>query len=135
MIEYSIQTNKPQEFIDITDIVQKEVERSGVEEGLVVIAVPHTTAGITINENADPDVIHDILDSLNNVFPISGNYRHVEGNSHAHIKASLMGSSCSVIIEEGKLNLGIWQGIYFCEFDGPRNRKINIQVINGEQIM
>lgn len=134
MIEYSIQTNKPQEFIDITDIVQKEVERSGVEEGLVVIAVPHTTAGITINENADPDVIHDILDSLNNVFPISGNYRHVEGNSHAHIKASLMGSSCSVIIEGGKLNLGIWQGIYFCEFDGPRNRKINIQVINGEQM-
>lgn len=135
MIEYSIQTNKPQEFIDITDIVQKEVKKSGVEEGLVVIAVPHTTAGITINENADPDVIHDILDSLNNVFPISGNYRHVEGNSHAHIKASLMGSSCSVIIEGGKLNLGIWQGIYFCEFDGPRNRKINIQVINGEQIM
>ncbi len=135
MIEYSIQTNKPQEFIDITDIVQKEVERSGVEEGLVVIAVPHTTAGITINENADPDVIHDILDSLNNVFPVSGNYRHVEGNSHAHIKASLMGSSCSVIIEGGKLNLGIWQGIYFCEFDGPRNRKTNIQVINGEQIM
>ena len=132
MVECSIQTSKSQEFIDITGIVQKEVEKSGVNEGLVIVTVPHTTAGITINENADPDVVHDILSSLNKVFPISGDYRHMEGNSHAHIKSSLMGSACNVIIENGKLALGIWQGIYFCEFDGPRDRKIKIKIIKGE---
>ncbi|MCF6460380.1 secondary thiamine-phosphate synthase enzyme YjbQ [Clostridium sp. Cult3] len=131
-MEYSVQTNKPQEFIDITDIVQNEVRKSGVDEGLVIVTVPHTTAGITINENADPDVVHDILNSLNKVFPISGDYKHMEGNSHAHIKSSLMGSACNVIIENGKLALGIWQGIYFCEFDGPRDRKIKIKIIKGE---
>lgn len=131
-MEYSIKTTSSQEFVDITHIVQDEVKRSGVKEGLVVVSIPHTTAGITINENADPDVAHDILSSLNEVFPISGDYRHMEGNSHAHIKASLMGSSCNVIIENGKLALGIWQGIYFCEFDGPRDRKIKIKIIKGE---
>ncbi|NLV76661.1 MAG: YjbQ family protein [Tissierellia bacterium] len=132
-MEYSIKTTRSQEFVDITHIVQDEVKRSGVKEGLVIISIPHTTAGITINENADPDVVHDILSSLNEVFPVLGDYRHMEGNSHAHIKASLMGSSCNVIIERGELALGIWQGIYFCEFDGPRNRKIKIKIIKGEQ--
>ncbi len=134
-MEYSIKTTRSQEFVDITHIVQDEVKRSGVKEGLVIISIPpHTTAGITINENADPDVVHDILSSLNEVFPVlGGDYRHMEGNSHAHIKASLMGSSCNVIIERGELALGIWQGIYFCEFDGPRNRKIKIKIIKGEQ--
>lgn len=132
-MEYSIKTTRSQEFVDITHIVQDEVKRSGVKEGLVIVSIPHTTAGITINENADPDVVHDILSSLNEVFPVLGDYRHMEGNSHAHIKASLMGSSCNVIIERGELALGIWQGIYFCEFDGPRNRKIKIKIIKGEQ--
>ena len=128
---FGVRTGQAYAMIDITGEVQNIVSKSGVKNGICIVFVPHTTAGITINENADPDVIHDILDSLNNVFPVSGNYRHVEGNSHAHIKASLMGSSCSVIIEGGKLNLGIWQGIYFCEFDGPRSRKISIQIIKG----
>jgi len=130
-MEYSLKTTKDQEFIDITDLVKKAVRESGVKNGLAVIFVPHTTAGVTINENADPDVIKDILFGLNKAFPVQDRYLHIEGNSHAHIKASLMGSSCNIIIENGELKLGTWQGIYFCEFDGPRNRRIYIKIING----
>jgi secondary thiamine-phosphate synthase enzyme len=128
-MEYTIRTSKAQEFINITSIVEKAVKESKVKDGVVMVFVPHTTAGITINENADPDVVRDILVNLNKAFPEEGDYIHVEGNSHAHIKASLMGSSCNVIVEDGRLKLGTWQGIYFCEFDGPRNRKIYIKVI------
>jgi len=130
-MEYRVKTNKAQEFIDITDIINNEIKRNNVQEGLAVVFVPHTTAGVTINENADPDVVSDILSSLNKAFPVNGDYRHYEGNSHAHIKASLMGSSCTIIIENGKLKLGTWQGVYFCEFDGPRNRKVYIKIIGS----
>jgi secondary thiamine-phosphate synthase enzyme len=128
-MEYRIKTTKPQEFIDITNLINKEIKKRNIQDGIAVVFVPHTTAGVTINENTDPDVVEDILSSLNRVFPVRGNYRHYEGNSHAHIKASIMGSSCTVIIEGGRLKLGTWQGVYFCEFDGPRDRKVYIKVI------
>ncbi len=130
-MEYEIKTTKAQEFIDITDIVKEAVNKSGVMDGSVIVFVPHTTAGVTINENADPNVVYDILSALNKAFPENNGYRHIEGNSHAHIKASLMGSSCTVLIENGRLKLGTWQGIYFCEFDGPRIRNIYIKIIKG----
>lgn len=128
-MEYLIKTTKAQEFVDITSIVKDAIRKKGTKNGVAVVFVPHTTAGVTINENADPDVVTDILSGLNKAFPVNNGYLHVEGNSHAHIKASLMGSSCSVIVENGELKLGIWQGIYFCEFDGPRNRKLYIKII------
>lgn len=130
-MQYSISTVKEQEFIDITSIVKEQVRISGVKEGVAIIFIPHTTAGITINENADPDVVSDMLKSFEKVFPIKGDYQHYEGNSHAHIKASLMGNSSTVIIENGNLKLGTWQGIYFCEFDGPRSRNIYIKIMEG----
>jgi secondary thiamine-phosphate synthase enzyme len=128
-LKYEVKTKKEQEFINIISLVKEEVKKSGVKDGIAIVFVPHTTAGVTINENADPDVVRDILYALNKKFPVNDAYLHAEGNSHAHIKASLMGSSCNVIIENGELVLGIWQGIYFCEFDGPRNRKVCIKVI------
>jgi len=129
---HQLKTTKPQEFIDITDIVYTDVRNSNVKDGIVVIYVPHTTAGVTINENADPDVVWDIISTLDKVYPVKGDYRHLEGNSHAHIKASLMGASCTVIIKDGKLLLGTWQGIYFCEFDGPRVRVFYVKIIKDE---
>ncbi|MDD2211784.1 MAG: secondary thiamine-phosphate synthase enzyme YjbQ [Clostridia bacterium] len=128
-MEYRIRTTKTQEFIDITGIIKEEVKKSGTKEGIVVVFIPHVTAGITINENADPDVVSDILCVLSKVIPESHSYRHLEGNSPAHIKASLFGSSCTIIIENGELKLGTWQGAYFCEFDGPRERKICIKIM------
>jgi secondary thiamine-phosphate synthase enzyme len=128
-MEYTIKTTRPEEFINITDILRREVRKSGIGDGAAIVFVPHTTAGITINENADPDVVHDMLEIFRKVFPESAGYRHMEGNSHAHVRASVMGSSCTVIIENGELKLGIWQGIYFCEFDGPRNRKVYIKIM------
>jgi secondary thiamine-phosphate synthase enzyme len=128
-MRHKIQTTKPQQFIDITHQVADEVRNSDVREGIAVIYVPHTTAGVTINENADPDVVRDMIFALDKVYPVQGEYRHAEGNSHAHIKASLMGSSCTVIIQDGKLLLGTWQGIYFSEFDGPRNREFYVKII------
>lgn len=130
-MEHLLITKKPQEFIDITDTVRKEAEKSGVSDGIAYVFVPHTTAGVTINENADPDVTADIISGLNKAIPVIGNYRHAEGNSHAHVKASLMGASCSVIIENGMLKLGTWQAIYFCEFDGPRHRKFHVRILQG----
>lgn len=128
-MDYLVKTTKNEQFIDITSLVDETVAKSGVKDGMAVVFVPHTTAGVTINENADPDVVTDILSGLNKAFPEKNGYLHMEGNSHAHIKASLMGASCNIIIEHGKLKLGTWQGIYFCEFDGPRNRKVYIKVI------
>jgi secondary thiamine-phosphate synthase enzyme len=116
------------EFVDITAKVQELVSKSKARDGLCVVFCPHTTAGLTINENADPDVQEDIINSLNKLIPHSGNYSHVEGNADAHIKASLMGSSLNVIIENGQLVLGTWQGIFLCEFDGPRSRKVYVKV-------
>jgi secondary thiamine-phosphate synthase enzyme len=130
-MEVLVRTTKAQEFVDITIDVNEAVKKSGVKNGIAVIFVPHTTAGVTINENADPDVVTDILSGLNKTFPEQNGYLHSEGNSHAHIKASLMGASSNIIIENGALKLGTWQSIYFCEFDGPRNRKIYIKIVSG----
>lgn len=121
---FSIQTQSQTEFLDITHQIQTIVSESRVQNGLCQVFIPHTTAGITINENADPSVRHDMIMELNKVIPFDDNYHHMEGNSAAHIKSSLMGISLSVIIDEGRLMLGTWQGIYFCEFDGPRQRKV-----------
>lgn len=130
-MEYKIRTHSMGEMLNITSTIRQSVKESGVSNGLVVVFVPHTTAGITINENADPDVVKDMLLGLNNISPENKAYKHFEGNSASHIKASLMGSSVTIIIESGELMLGVWQGVYFCEFDGPRDRKIYIKVIEG----
>lgn len=123
-----INTTMEQELIEITADVRRVVEKKGVDAGFVVVYVPHTTAGVTINENGDPDVAADILMSFNKNFPVVDDYLHFEGNSHAHIKASLMGSSCLIPMEDGSLQLGRWQGIFFCEFDGPRRRTVLVKV-------
>lgn len=130
-MEYKIKTTKSQEFISITSLLKDAVSKSGVKNGTAVVFVPHTTAGVTINENADPDVVFDMLSDLNRVFPERKEHRHFEGNSHAHIKASLLGSSVTVIIENNQPKLGIWQEVYFCEFDGPRNRSVYVKVMEG----
>ncbi|HCU22590.1 MAG TPA: hypothetical protein DF698_06840 [Candidatus Atribacteria bacterium] len=127
--EIQLQTKKPEEFISITRIIRDAVKNSGTKEGIAIIQIPHTTAGITINESADPDVVKDITRMLNVIVPDRFNYLHQEGNSPAHIKASLLGFSALVIIKEGDLMLGTWQGVFFCEFDGPRSRKIWVKII------
>jgi len=124
----SVQTSSQTELVDITSHVEKELSNSGVEEGRLTLYVPHTTAAITINEGADPAVKADILMVLNQIVPWKANYRHMEGNSPAHVKASLMGPTETVIIAGGRLLLGTWQRIFFCEFDGPRNRKLHLQI-------
>ncbi len=128
MIEINVKTTKAQQFVNITGDVVKMVADSGVKEGEVMVYVPHTTAGVTINESADPDVVRDIIVTLDKLIPVRGDYHHAEGNSHAHIKSSLMGCSQRIIISEGRLVLGTWQGIFFCEFDGPRSRRVYISV-------
>ena len=127
--EYAIRTKKEDEFIDITYLVDQALKESSLKEGIVVVFCPHTTAGITINENTDPNVGRDMLVTFDKTIPKVGDYKHSEGNSHAHIKASLIGSSTTIIVENGRLMLGTWQGIYFTEFDGPRNRKVYIKFI------
>ena len=116
------------EMIDITDQVSKAVMESKIEDGICHLFVPHTTAAITINENADPNVIKDITSHMSKVVPEEGDFRHSEGNSDGHIKSSLFGVSLTVFVQAGRLVLGTWQGIYFCEFDGPRNRQVYIRV-------
>lgn len=132
MDNIEINTTKRTEFIDITSRVEKIVKESKVKEGLCVIFCPHTTAGLTINENADPSVKKDILNHLEDLVPQNKNYSHAEGNSDSHIKSSLLGSSLNVIIENNSLVLGSWQGIYFCEFDGPRQREIYVKTIAAQ---
>jgi len=129
MPSFTLATGRRTEFIDITPEVQRALDRSGLKEGLVTVFVPHTTAGVTINEGSDPSVQEDLLNSLNQVIPFKGAYQHKEGNSPAHIKASLMGSSVTVLVEQGRLLLGTWQAIFFCEFDGPRSRKVFFQAL------
>jgi secondary thiamine-phosphate synthase enzyme len=124
MPSLSISTAGRSQFVDITDQVQSLVSESGISEGFCLIWVPHTTAGLTINENADPSVVGDILKQLDRMVPWDNGYRHSEGNSAAHIKSSMMGCHLTLIIKNGHLQLGTWQGIYFCEFDGPRQRQI-----------
>jgi secondary thiamine-phosphate synthase enzyme len=127
MKEISLETHSRVEMIDITAAVQKAAGEEKIESGICLIYTPHTTAAITINENADPDVPRDMLAALDRAVPLSANYRHAEGNSAAHVKSSLVGASEMVIIENGRLVLGTWQSIFFCEFDGPRSRKVIIK--------
>ena len=129
---FQVKTSKQTEFIDITRSVQEAIKKTGVEDGICIVFIPHTTAGVTINENADPSVSQDILMELNKVIPFQDRYQHLEGNSPAHIKASLIGCSQIVFVESGKLALGTWQGIFLCEFDGPRNRNVYVKVLTGE---
>jgi secondary thiamine-phosphate synthase enzyme len=124
-----IRTRAGEEIVDLTSEVQRVVASSGVKDGLCLIFAPHTTAGVTINENADPDVRADILTALRHAVPDSLPFAHSEGNSPAHVKASLIGSSVMAVVADGKLRLGTWQGIQFCEFDGPRSRKLYVQVL------
>ena len=127
--EFSIKTNQPVEFVKITSQVKRLVDQSGVKEGVCHVYVPHTTAGVTVNEGADPDVVRDMITELNKIVPFEDGYRHGEGNSAAHIKTSLIGSSATAFIQNGKLLLGTWQEIFFCEFDGPRTRRVQVSVI------
>ena len=132
MESFEVHTAKRAEFRDITSSVVAILRRAGVTSGVAVVYVPHTTAGVTINENADPSVVSDILTSLDKQVPWDEPfYRHGEGNSAAHIKASMMGSSAQIPIEDGHLVLGTWQAIYFCEFDGPRTRKVHVRIIGS----
>ena len=128
---FSVQTDKHTEMIDITRQVQGFVRGKNVDRGICIVYVPHTTAAITINENADPDVVRDFTMEINKLVPWEDGYRHAEGNSAAHLKASMIGFSQTILIEDGRLVLGTWQGIYFCEFDGPRSRKVYVKVIEG----
>lgn len=124
-----VKTSARTELVDVTESVRGIVRRTGVEDGVCYIFVPHTTAGVTINENADPSVPRDILMELNKMVPLEDRYQHIEGNSAAHIKASLIGFSQTVFVELGRLVLGTWQGIFFCEFDGPRSREVYVRVV------
>lgn len=127
---YSLHTEN-ENFYNITSYVRQAVMQSGIQSGVAVVFCPHTTAGITINENADPDVVTDLLYALDKTYPDRPEFRHAEGNSAAHLKASCIGSSVTVIVENNSLVLGTWQGIYFAEFDGPRTRKFMVKVVKG----
>jgi secondary thiamine-phosphate synthase enzyme len=129
MTSLAINTKNRIEMIDITDLVSESLKESGIKDGICAVFTPHTTAAVTINENADPDVQRDILASLSGMVPFSGNYRHREGNADAHIKSSLVGASQIMIVENGHLLLGTWQAIFFCEFDGPRTRRVIVKTL------
>lgn len=131
MKSFTVQTAARFEMIDITDRVAAFIRESGTKDGLCHVFVPHTTAAVTINENADPDVPRDILTSLDRIVPLTDRYRHTEGNSAAHIKASLFGASQVVLIADGRLVLGTWQSLFFCEFDGPRTRQFLVKLTAG----
>jgi len=131
MNDFTVKTHKQTDMVNITAQVQAAVHATGVQSGICTVFVPHTTAGVTINENADPDVIRDMLMEMNKVIPLTDGYAHSEGNSAAHIKASLFGCSLNVIVEGGSLQLGTWQSLFFCEFDGPRIRTVWVQVLGG----
>lgn len=124
-----IKTSQHTQMLDVTDKIRQAVRSSGVKDGICLIYVPHTTAAVTINENADPDVVRDFTMELDKIVPWDDGYRHMEGNSAAHLKSSMIGFSDMIIIENGRLMLGTWQGIYFCEFDGPRHRKLLVKIM------
>ena len=126
-----ISSGKQVDMIDVTDRVRREMRAAGVRDGAAILFVSHTTAAVTINENADPDVVRDLVMEINRIVPFADGYRHAEGNSAAHLKSSLVGASETVLIENGELLLGTWQGIYFCEFDGPRQRKLHLKFLPG----
>ena len=130
-IKLSVRTGKHTQMLDITRDIQKAVTESGVKEGICTVFIPHTTAAVTINENADPDVVRDFTTEINKIVPWEDGYHHMEGNSAAHLKSSMIGFSEQILIEDGRLVLGVWQGIYFCEYDGPRTRKVYVNIIEG----
>ncbi|MEA1935331.1 MAG: secondary thiamine-phosphate synthase enzyme YjbQ [Thermodesulfobacteriota bacterium] len=132
MEQLTVKTSSRFEMIDITNHVRSVLRESNVRGGICYVFVPHTTAAVTINENADPDVPRDIIMELDKVIPLHDNYRHMEGNSAAHIKSSLVGSSEMIFIEDGSLVLGTWQSLFFCEFDGPRTRKVFVKLVPTE---
>jgi secondary thiamine-phosphate synthase enzyme len=129
LFNHSVKTGRRNELVDVTSMVADRIRESKVKSGICVVYVPHTTAAITINENADPSVKADILSQLEKLVPHGAGYSHMEGNADSHIKASMIGPSVHLIIEDGKPVLGTWQGIFFCEFDGPRNRRLYIKII------
>lgn len=129
--QLSVRTSRRVELIDITHLVEKVISESEIKSGVCTVYVPHTTAAVTINENADPSVRSDILFELNKVIPFDDNYSHLEGNAAAHIKSSVVGASETLLVDGGSLVLGTWQGIFFCEFDGPRSRKVIVKLIEG----
>ncbi len=131
-IKFEIKTSKHTQMLDITHQVQRAVTESGVRDGICTVFIPHTAAAVTINENADPDVVRDFTMELGKIVPWEDGYHHMEGNSAAHLKSSMIGFSEQIIIEDGRLLLGTWQGIYFCEFDGPRSRKCFVKIMEGQ---
>ncbi len=133
MLTLTVQTRASSELVDITGQVQEAIRAKGLQDGICHIFVPHTTAGLTLNENWDPDVRQDLLLTLDDSAPADPRHRHSEGNSPAHIKASLMGASATIFVEQGRLQLGSWQGIYLAEFDGPRRRQVWLKVVNCSQ--
>ena len=131
MESFTVRTRRRNEFVDITREVSEALSKTGVREGICLVYVPHTTCGVTINENADPDVPADVLSHMAQLVPREGRFRHAEGNSDAHIKTSLFGSSALVPVAGGRLALGTWQAVFLCEFDGARTRKVYVQVLGG----
>jgi secondary thiamine-phosphate synthase enzyme len=131
LVRFSVKTREKTQFIDIGGEVARIVAAAGVEEGICQVSVPHTTAAVTVNENADPSVVRDMLMELNKVIPFQDGYHHLEGNSAAHIKSSLLGCALTLPVSGGRLVLGRWQGLFFCEFDGPRTRNVQVQVVGG----
>jgi secondary thiamine-phosphate synthase enzyme len=133
LISERVRTSQRSQIVDLTATVQRLVRDNGVKSGMAIVYVPHTTAGVTINENADPDVKADMLKKLDSLIPKDESYyQHGEGNSDSHVKTALVGNSATVLIEDGKLVLGTWQGIYFCEFDGARERKVLVKIVSFE---
>lgn len=130
-MRFEIGTSRREEFVDVTARVAEAVAASGIAEGVVVVSSPHTTAGIAVNENADPDVARDLLHGLDELAPRHGNWRHFEGNSDAHLKTALVGTSATLPLRRGELALGTWQAVYFAEFDGPRTRYVDVTVVPG----
>ena len=130
--EFEIPSTAREQMIDVTEKLNEALARSGAQNGLAVAFVPHTTSALTINENADPAVRRDLLQSLRGLVPERGDYLHAEGNSDAHLKASLFGSSVTVLVVDGRLKLGTWQSVFYCEFDGPRRRKLWVQILKGD---
>ena len=132
LFKHELRINEKQNMVKITSSIREDILESGIKDGIVVVYCPHTTAGITINENADPDVVRDMLYGFETIYPtFDSNYRHFEGNSHAHLKSSTVGPSQTLILDDGELIMGIWQDVYFCEFDGPRNRTYYVKIIEG----
>lgn len=132
LFKHEYQFSKRMEMIDITDSIKEDLRKSKITNGIIVVYTPHTTAGITINENADPDVVRDMINGFERAFPTHhSDYRHFEGNSHAHMKSTVFNPSQSLIVDNGKIILGIWQSVYLCEFDGPRKRTYYVKIIEG----